>query len=999
MSPTTFSASATYTLNLLKLYPYISDRKEVAGALTRVVPVTKMSSASPTNASRRRTLAFLTSNAGLGDSYQGALRWGVEQACTRHDADLLVYVGRTNWSATGDHHKLYYFLDPNRIDAIVFASGVLASYVRLEEVIENIRKRCPVPICSVGQYCRGIPNILIDNSLGTGRLVDHLVVHHGYRHFACITGPKEHEESAQRLLGTRTSLERHDIRLSPEAVVRGDFSMSSGRDAVNQLLQQGTQFDAIVCGNDDMAFGALDAIKAAGLRCPEDIVIAGFDDAAGARFSTPPLTTVRQPATRLGATAVDFIMRILDDRTAGDTITLPTELIIRESCGCHPGGVRSHVEWEDESPRRSPIDELSCLLSPLYTDDHVRDEWIAKLVSSVTEEVEGKSGTFCRTLDAMLNALPYPHLPLHEMQWVIARLSQWAETLDRSTEVDRAFQMARVMVGDHMYRRAGEKQLRNDALVDELRISWERFATALSLSVLKTTLLLELPRLGIQNGAVSLFESANHKHLIPWICFLDGTPVVVPTRPYPAELIFPEQMPLSASRRSMTILPLTFEAELFGIAALELPIGLDAYALLREQISTTLRTVQKHEGFLAKERLRVKVEEERRLANERLRSLSVIAGGVAHDLNNVLGPMVALPDTIELDLLDKTDIPEDVFEDLELIRHASQRAAHTIGDLFLLGKPQDTPKTYLSLNHLLSKEADSFRAPPGREEISVKIDIEHRDLVIQGSKSHITRAISNLVINASKAIEREGMIHIVAKQVRLRKTLAGHTPIPRGTYAVVEVRDNGCGIPEEHLPRIMEPFFTASHNPNRTGSGLGLAIVLRIVKESQGHIHVESAPGKGSSFSLYFPLADHQVAPSPPPSEIVGGNERILVVDDETVQLRAAQRILKHLGYDVTTVQSGEAAIGLFENGASVRRFDLVIVDMLMPGLDGIETVERIRQYHPGQRAIIASGYAPEQMSITAAERGMAWLAKPYTLPILAEAVRGALNEAKTAME
>jgi DNA-binding LacI/PurR family transcriptional regulator/signal transduction histidine kinase/ActR/RegA family two-component response regulator len=950
---------------------------------------------SETRSPRRRSLALLTGNASLGDSYQGAVKWGVEQACTRHDINLLAYVGITNRIHTGDLHKIYYLVDPSRIDAIIFAAGEIASHASLSEMIKTIMERCPVPICTIGQHCPGIPSILVDNKAGTARLVDHLVQDHGYRHFAYIAGPEGNHDSDQRLIGTRESLERHGLRLSPEAVVRGSFSISTGSDAVCQLLEQGTKLEVIVCANDDMALGALDAVTAAGLHCPKDVVITGFDDAASARFSNPPLTTVRQPAAQLGSIAVDYIVGVLDGEASCDTITHPTELIVRESCGCKPSKalllhLKSSTEQVSDGP---PVIEISRLLTPQYDDDDQRDQWIQKLIASAIEETEGHEGAFPKTLDAMLTALPFPYLPLHEFQQVITLLARWVETLNKSTTVDQAFQTALMLVGDHMYRRAGERQLRNETLVNELRKNWEHFSTALSLSVLKSNLLLELPRLGIPNAVISLFESTSHKFLLPWVCLRDGAPVHLPNTPYRSVLVVPEQIPAMTVRQSLTILPLTFEAKLFGIAVLELPIGLDAYALLREQISSALMAVKKHEDFLAKERLRAKIEEEHRLTNEQLHSLSVIAGGVAHDLNNVLGPMMALPDTIELDLLNSDAVPEAVFEDLELMRQASQRAAHIISDLFLLGRTQETPRTYLSLSHLLSKEAATFRAPPGREEITVEIHVEPSDLVIQGSKSHLVRAILNLVINAAKAIDKKGTIRIVAKRVQLEKTLAGYTSIPRGVYAVVEVSDDGCGIPQEHLPRIMEPFFTMSNRPDRAGSGLGLAIVHRIAKESQGYIHVESVPGKGATFSLYFPLADRQVAPSKPPSDVTGGSEHLLVVDDETVQLRAAQRMLKHLGYQVTTVQSGEAAIDLFKEEEISERFDLVIVDMLMPGLDGVETVGQIRRHQPKQKAVIASGYAPEKTSVIANERGMSWLAKPYTLPILAKTVREALNE------
>ena len=256
----------------------------------------------------------------MGNTYQGALRWGVENACLRHDVDLMVYVGRTDWTSKGDQHKIFYLVDPTHVDAIVIASGVIAPSAPLEEVVANIQARCPVPICSIGQHCLGVSNILVDNERGTSQLVDHLVKHHGRRHFVCIAGPVGHRESERWIDWTRRSLKRQGLTLPPEALVRGDFLVSSGNDAVCQLLDQGIDLEVVLCANDDMAVGALDAVTTVGLRCPTDVVITGFDDTIGAHFSAPSLTTVRQPVTRLGAMAVDHVIRMLDGETVRDGV-------------------------------------------------------------------------------------------------------------------------------------------------------------------------------------------------------------------------------------------------------------------------------------------------------------------------------------------------------------------------------------------------------------------------------------------------------------------------------------------------------------------------------------------------------------------------------------------------------------------------------------------------------------------------------------------------------
>lgn len=217
--------------------------------------------------------------------------------------------------------------------------------------------------------------------------------------------------------------------------------------------------------------------------------------------------------------------------------------------------------------------------------------------------------------------------------------------------------------------------------------------------------------------------------------------------------------------------------------------------------------------------------------------------------------------------------------------------------------------------------------------------------------------------------------------------------VAAGSYAVIEVEDTGAGIPAELMPRILEPFFTTKRSSERSGTGLGLAIVQRIVKDAGGFIDVLSQIDRGTTFTLYFPLEGECLVPaSSPQPAALGGRERILVVDDEAVQLRTAERILRHLGYSVETARSGERAIAMCTARGRDEPFDLLIVDMVMPGgLDGLATIAQIRTSLSAQKVLVASGYAPDHLNEAARQRGLPWLAKPYTLASLAAAVRGTL--------
>ena len=212
-----------------------------------------------------------------------------------------------------------------------------------------------------------------------------------------------------------------------------------------------------------------------------------------------------------------------------------------------------------------------------------------------------------------------------------------------------------------------------------------------------------------------------------------------------------------------------------------------------------------------------------------------------------------------------------------------------------------------------------------------------------------------------------------------------------GDYVLLEVTDDGEGIGPGDVEKIFEPFYTKK-KMGRSGTGLGMAVVWGTVKDHRGYIDVQSRPGRGTTFSLYFPatrakLTVHEADAS---LDRYRGSETILVVDDVPEQREVAKMMLARLGYDVATVPSGEAALDYLET----HRVDLLVLDMIMdPGIDGLETYRRILARHPGQKAIVASGYAETDRVRDAQQLGAGtYVRKPYLMASIGQAVRQTLN-------
>jgi len=255
----------------------------------------------------------------------------------------------------------------------------------------------------------------------------------------------------------------------------------------------------------------------------------------------------------------------------------------------------------------------------------------------------------------------------------------------------------------------------------------------------------------------------------------------------------------------------------------------------------------------------------------------------------------------------------------------------------------------------------------------------------------LTRALTNLLNNAKEAMQGTGVLAIKTKNVYLDKPLKGYQTVKRGEFSKLEISDTGTGIEPEILDKIFDPFFTTKKMDRMRGSGLGLSVVHGILQDQKGYITVDSSPGQGTTFSLFFP-ATRKIE-----SEVTkfiektkGGNESILIVDDDPVQRKVAGQILKHLGYKVYAVSSGEKAINYVKNHPQ----DLLVLDMVMDGIDGAETYRKILEFQPEQKAIILSGYAISQRVQEALRLGAGtFVSKPVTLKALVTAVRDELDK------
>ena len=390
------------------------------------------------------------------------------------------------------------------------------------------------------------------------------------------------------------------------------------------------------------------------------------------------------------------------------------------------------------------------------------------------------------------------------------------------------------------------------------------------------------------------------------------------------------------------------------------------------------------------EKERIDLEDQLQRA-QKMEAMGLMAGGIAHDLNNILSGIVNYPELLLMDL------PEDspLRKRIKIIQESGMRAADVVEDLLTIARGVATGKEALNLNTLIREylsSAEYEKLEKTHSFVDFKTELDPELLNMSGSPTHIKKILMNLIANASEAIEGSGTVTISAANRYLDEPLKGYEDIRTGEYALLSVSDDGSGISPEDLERVFEPFYTKKIM-GRSGTGLGLAVVWNSVQDHDGYINVRSSE-KGTVFELYFPTTREQVADEAeeiPFEDYLGHGEKILVVDDEETQREMACWLLTRLGYIAEAVSSGEEAIEYVKENP----VDLIVLDMVMPkGINGRKTYEEIIKIRPGQKAIIASGYAKTKEVDKAQDLGAGkYIKKPYTLPKVGLAIKEELEK------
>ena len=370
----------------------------------------------------------------------------------------------------------------------------------------------------------------------------------------------------------------------------------------------------------------------------------------------------------------------------------------------------------------------------------------------------------------------------------------------------------------------------------------------------------------------------------------------------------------------------------------------------------------------------------------KMEAVGTVAGGVAHDLNNVLGGLISYPEIMLMELPDNSPLRED----LKIIHQSGIKAAAIVQDLLTLTRRGIIVSEPVDMNKVINDYLSSpefNKLKKFHPEVKFKKNLSANLDIIDGSPVHLQKAVMNIVSNCAEAIKEKGQVQITT--YNNKQDSPNFNNKLEDDSIVIKITDTGIGISEHELERIFEPFFTKK-KMGLSGTGLGMAVVWNTVNDHKGFIDVKSKLNIGTTFSLFFPVSKkkHSLIKKKDTefNTLIGKGQSVLVADDLPEQREIASMILTKLGYKVNSVPSGEEAVEYILK----KPADLLVLDMIMePGIDGLETYRQILEHYPEQKAIIASGFSePESLKELFPMKNIRYIKKPYTIMQIGQVIK-----------
>lgn len=826
------------------------------------------------------------------DDYTHALLEGIRASARDHDCDLLIGCGmslpgsplasRTAWAVPGADMD-FIPVGPWNTDGLIIIPDDLTD-PQFEYVQDLIRSGFPIILTTAE---KSGPLVAVDNAGGIRQAFEHLI-QHGHRQIAFIAGKKGRGgDSAERLAAYRDAMRNAGAEEDERLIAFGEHRRENGRAAMQQILDSGAAFSALLASNDLSGIGAMEALRSSGKRVPEDVAVIGFDDILEARSQDTLLTTVRHPTFTLGYQAVSSILEVINGRKPNETSKrVATRLVIRHSCGCRPENV--------------PIVSLPSLLSlkspkvRLKLTKLMAETAAMEVRQSTPEEIDSLCLDF---IDAFMHSLA--ETDPAQFDGMLPRFVDWVERHDEDTYAwqlalsalrgglpkllsvkpgfdisfaDGLVDRARLVIAEIAQCQETAAMLRHKEMSNRLGLMTSQLLTAFDIPDIASILEKHIPMLGIQHILVATYSSIDDDLSAKATVLLDvGSPnsragQKILTREFP-----PPDFYSSEEAFQLAILPFAIDKKTTGFVALS-ATNLELCAVIVRNLAAALRTSQLYRDAL----------EGRQLAEDANRLKSRFLSMVSHELRTPLSLIVGLSEMLLSDHPKSTEL---LLRDLEQINNSAEHLARLIGDVLdmatseagqlrILREPLDLAEVL----QVVVKIGEQLAREKG---LDWQAYLPGRGPMVIGDPTRLRQITINLISNAVKFTPQGRVV--------LNVVIDGQT-------AVISVSDTGVGVPPTEQEKIFREFYRTEQaiQAGYGGLGLGLAITKQLLEQHGGHIGLRSPGdlGCGSTFFYTLPIISQTISRSElaAPSSTLDNSVVVL-----TEQNDPADRLCNHL--------------------------------------------------------------------------------------------------------
>jgi len=827
----------------------------------------------------RATLGFLFASLHTGASL---IIWpSLLDAAERHDVNLICFPGGRLQAADSfeiQRNAIFDLVNNKSLDGLITWSSSLGGVLGPAEIREFHQRYHPLPMVSLAQFMEGMPTVSVDSYLGMRALLAHLVETHGFERIAFIRGPEEHYYAQERYRAYLDTLQTFNLPLDPRLVTR-PLPWEAGAEAVEVLLDErglkpGKDFDALVAVSDMMAIWAMKTLQARGFEVPKDVAVTGFNNSMEERLATPPLTTVDLPFNEQGAKAMDLLLQQLAGESVPALITLPSKLVVRQSCGCpsdaialasfmpSDGSENGKEEtseaalWENlEDVRAGCVSEMEAVVT-FYPEES--QEWmksifeLKSIFDAFIQDIEKPPRKFLSVLNNVLQkAIRLDH-DVVRWQNAISILRRWIlEYVSDSKKVEVLISQARVVVEEAVQRAQAYSQWRTDREAESLRDTNRALLTVFDVKQLTDVLVERLPELNIPSVYLVTYEQPTDaevpKHARLVLAYANGKQISIEQGGlrFSTYQVVPLGFLPKNRRYSLVVEPLYFQNKSLGYVVFEIgPHDGNTYELLRNNLSSALQGAT----------LFQEIQQARLDAEKADRIKTRLLANVSHEMRTPLNIIMGYTqDALQKPKKYGGEIPASLLNDLHQIQSNAEHQLRVINDLLDLSRAEidelDLSLELLDPHQLL---VDAFHDLVDRSplpEIHWRINIPERLPQIRADAVRLRQIFLNLLSNAKKYTQNGEII-------------LGAEVLPPQIH--FWVTDTGLGINREQQERIFEPFVTLEENRRIAGGiGLGLSITRHLVALHGGTMKLDSLPNQGSTFHIYLPLpALDQVKPA-----------------------------------------------------------------------------------------------------------------------------------------